>query len=138
MSSTSQGLGRVVFKMTQKRRNGLGTEFSLWLREQKEIDSSLGFIASDIDYVWLNYNTNDWMIIEEKRYGCQPKFYQQKILALLEQCCKNDPKFHGIHVLVFERTNPDDGAIFWDGQKITRTELLDILTFKNLKKEEGK
>lgn len=44
------------------------TEFGLWLREEKEIDSSLGFIATNLDYVWCNYKNGLWMIIEEKRF----------------------------------------------------------------------
>jgi len=116
--------------VTQKRRDGNSTEFGLWLREQPEIDSKLGFVATNIDYVWLNYKTGNWMIIEEKRYGHQPKRYQKEIFDLLDQCCKHHPKFHGVHILVFENTNPDDGKIFWDGKEITRSELLDILSFK--------
>ncbi len=120
--------------MTQKRRDDHSTEFGLWLREQSEIDSNLGFIATNIDYVWQNYKTDKWMIIEEKRYGRQPKFYQKKILDLLRWCGEYHPKFYGVHILIFENTNPDDGKIFWDGKQITRTELLNILSF-NCKKE---
>ena len=117
-------------EMTQKRRDEHSTEFGLWLREQEEIDSSLGFVATNIDYVWRNYKTGDWMIIEEKRYGHKPKFYQLEIFKLLNWCCKHHPKFHGMHVLVFENTNPDDGKIFWDGEQISRSKLLKILRFE--------
>ena len=117
--------------MTQKRRDSHSTEFGLWLREQPEIDSKLGYIATNIDYVWKNYKTNDWMIIEEKRYGCQPKFYQEKIFDVLNWCCKHHPNFHGVHILVFEKTSPDDGKIYWDGKEISRNKLIEILSFKD-------
>jgi hypothetical protein len=87
-------------------------------------------VATNIDYVWQNYKTGNWMIIEEKRYGHKPRRYQEEILGLLNRCCKHDLKFHGVHVLVFERTNPDDGNMSWDGRQITRSELLEILRFK--------
>jgi len=70
------------------------------------------------------------MIIEEKRYGRQPRLYQQEIFSILNWCGRHDPNFHGVHVLTFENTNPDDGEMFWDGKQITKSELIEILTFK--------
>jgi hypothetical protein len=41
--------------MTTKRHDGKdATEFSKWLRDQKEIDSSLGYITTNIDFLWKN------------------------------------------------------------------------------------
>lgn len=116
--------------MTQERRDSHSTEFGLWLREQKEIDSGLGYVATNIDYVWRNYKTGQWMFIEEKRYGRQPKFYQQKIFDLLSWCGKHHSKYFGFHVLVFENTSPEDGKIFLNGKGISREELLQFLQFK--------
>lgn len=116
--------------MTQKRRDNHSTEFGLWLRDQKEIDSKLGYIATNIDYVWRNYKTDQWMFIEEKRHGEQPKFYQQKIFDILSWCGRHHPKYCGFHVLVFENTSPDDGNIFLNGKEISREELLQFLQFK--------
>lgn len=116
--------------MTQKRRDEHSTEFGLWLREQRQLDSGLGYVATNIDYVWENYKTGAWMIIEEKRYRSQPKFYQKRIFERLDRYCKQDKVFHGVHVLVFENTSPDDGKIYWDGKQITKDQLLELLTFK--------
>jgi hypothetical protein len=118
--------------MTQQRRDEHSTEFGLWLRKQPEIDSGLGYIATNIDYIWENYKNGKWMIIEEKRYGFEPKFYQKKILKLLDENCRNDKNFYGAHVLVFEKTSPDDGNIFWDGKQITKDKLIELLTFRSL------
>ncbi len=127
-----QGFSCLEIKMTQQRRDEHSTEFGLWLRKQPEIDSGLGYIATNIDYIWENYKNGKWMIIEEKRYGFEPKFYQKKILKLLDENCRNDKNFYGVHVLVFEKTSPDDGNIFWDGKQITKDELLELLTFRSL------
>ena len=54
--------------MTQKRRDGNSTEFGLWLREQPEIDSKYGYVTTNIDFFWCNYKSNEWMLIEEKRF----------------------------------------------------------------------
>lgn len=117
--------------MTQERRDNHSTEFGLWLRDQKEIDSKLGFIATNIDYVWRNYRTGNWMLIEEKRYGQKLKFYQQEVFDLLNWCCKYHPKFRGFHTIVFEKTSPDDGTITLDGKIVSREQLISFLRFDN-------
>ncbi|MCD6297942.1 MAG: hypothetical protein J7M30_12405 [Deltaproteobacteria bacterium] len=115
--------------MTRKRFDSHSTEFGLWLRKQRNIDSSLGYIATNIDYVWRNYKTGDWMLIEEKRYMTKVKRWQQEIFNLLTWCSKHHPKFHGFHILQFENTSPEDGEIFLDGRKITKEELINFLQF---------
>lgn len=107
------------------------TEFSNWLRQQNEISSSSGYIASNLDYVWENYNTGHWMLIEEKRNGallspCQKKMFK-KITTHL-----HDEKFKGFHFIQFQKTNPDDGLIWWNHKKITKEQLIERLQFKNL------
>lgn len=116
--------------MTQKRNDLHSTEFGLWIREQKEIDSSLGFIATNIDYVWRNYKTGKWMFIEEKRYLSNVKRWQQEIFDLLTWCAKHHPKFYGFHILQFEKTSPVDGKIFLDGHEINKLYLIKFLKFE--------
>jgi hypothetical protein len=49
--------------MTCKARiDKLSTDFGKWLRAQPEIDSFLGYRATDLDYVWANVETDDWML----------------------------------------------------------------------------
>ena len=115
--------------MTRKRFDSHGTEFSLWLRKQKEIDSSLGFIATNIDYAWTNYKTGKWMLIEEKRYSSQPKFYQEKIFTTIDKACRNDVNYCGFHKLVFQNTGPDDGLMWLDDVVITKEQLIYFLTY---------
>jgi hypothetical protein len=115
--------------MTQKRRDSHSTEFGLWLREQTELDSKLGYVATNIDYIWYNYKNKLWMLIEEKRYGGLPRLYQKQLFKTLHRACRSDPNYRGIHLLVFENTSPDDGLIWWDKVLITKEQLINKLRF---------
>jgi hypothetical protein len=116
--------------MTKRRIDNHSTEFGLWLREQKEIDSSLGYITTNIDFVWRNYNTNQWMLIEEKRHNSNPKEWQRKIFKIIHKLCISDKNYKGFHLLKFENTNPNDGKIWLDKKEITKEQLLKFLKFE--------
>jgi hypothetical protein len=115
--------------MTQQRRDDKSTEFGIWLRQQKQIDSSLGFIASNLDYIWSNYKTGQWMLIEEKRYGSVVKRYQSELFCKVHMACKGASGYCGFHVIIFENTSPDDGKIFLDETEIDKKQLFDFLKF---------
>ena len=116
--------------MTQKRRDNYGTEFSDWLREQPEIDSSLGFVATNIDYFWTNYKSGLWMLIEEKRHKQLPKFYQSKAFKIVDKSARLSSTYRGFHILVFSHTCPDDGPMFLDDKFISRADLFEFLRFE--------
>ena len=118
--------------MTQQRRDAHSTEFGLWLREQPEIDSSLGFIASNLDYIWKNYKTGDWMLMEEKRYGNKPKRYQEGLFEMIDRACYGARGYKGFHILVFENTSPADGRILLDEKEIGPDQLLEFLRFEGI------
>jgi hypothetical protein len=115
--------------MTQERRDGGSTEFGLWLRRQPEIDSNLGYIASNIDYVWKNWKADTFMLIEEKRYGWAPKHYQWKIYEHIDSLLAGSKGYYGFHLLIFENTNPDDGKVWLDGDYITSGDLVEFLQY---------
>lgn len=115
--------------MTLQRNDNHSTEFGLWLRHQEEIDSKLGYVATNIDYIWRNYKTRKWMLIEEKRYMSPLKFPQSELLSLVDNASKNDNTYYGLHLLQFEHTDPDDGKIFIDGVAVTKDELIKFLQF---------
>ena len=115
--------------MTAKRQDKHSTQFGLWLREQPEIDSKFGYLATNIDYMWRNYKTRDWMLIEEKRYNSSMKKWQIRMFDILNWCANKHPYFRGLHILVFEKTSPEDGAIHLDGKQITKDELISFLQF---------
>ena len=115
--------------MTQQRRDDKSTEFGLWLRQQKEIDSKLGFVASNIDYFWSNYKSGLWMLLEEKRYGRMLAYYQIQIYRTLDYSGWRHKLYKGFHILVFENTSPDDGGIWLDGRCISSADLIEFLQF---------
>ena len=116
--------------MTRQRNDSHSTEFGIWLRVQPQIDSSLGFLASNIDYCWTNYKTGEWMFIEEKRYNTAIKYWQKKLFSIMHNVCRADKKYRGFHLLVFENTSPEDGKIFLDNKEISKEQLLNFLSFK--------
>lgn len=116
--------------MTKQRIDLHSTEFGIWLRQQPEIDSRIkGFIATNVDYMWRNFRTGEWMFIEEKRYGAEVKFPQNEMFEIINNACKNDKYYRGLHVIIFENTSPDDGKIWLDGRNITAKELISFLRF---------
>lgn len=117
--------------MTRKRNDGHSTEFGLWLREQPELDSRRHcFVATNIDYLWSNYKTGEWMLIEEKRYKRKPTRSQSDLFKLLHTAAKHDPQYCGFHVIIFENTSPDDGAIWVDEYEVSKDELMQFLQFR--------
>lgn len=119
--------------MTQQRRDNHSTEFGLWLRQQKDIDSKLGFTATNLDYIWRNYKSGKWMLIEEKRKGKDAPFYQKQMFAVLHKAALNDPNYIGFYFIQFENTSPDDGKIWINGKEATKELLTKLLRFEWIK-----
>ena len=115
--------------MTRKRYDNHSTEFGLWLREQDIIDSKKGFTATNLDYIWRNYRTGFWRLIEEKRYGSKPTFAQRQCFSVLHKCAKTDPFYRGFYLVKFEQTSPEDGVIWINNEPATKDELIALLTF---------
>lgn len=116
--------------MTKPRYDSHSTEFGLWLREQSKIDSSLGYVTTNIDFFWKNYLTGKFMLIEEKRYMSEVHNFQQRIFDKIDDAFKSDKDYYGFHLIQFEQTNPEDGKIYLDRKEITKEQLLDFLQFK--------
>lgn len=110
--------------MTKVRYDNHSTEFGLWLRGVHEIDSGDGFLASNLDYIWMNYKTGDWMLIEEKRYMSKMKRWQKDIFRTIHKASKSDPKYRGFAFIQFEKTSPEDGKTYWNNKEISRDELV--------------
>ncbi len=116
--------------MTRQRNDNHSTEFGLWLRDQEEIDSRLGFVATNVDYIWTNYKTNQWMVIEEKRYCSDISYSQKQQFRVLDSACRSDPDYRGFHLVVFEQTSPDDGDIWVNRKRIDKETFVEFLKFK--------
>jgi hypothetical protein len=124
--------------MTRKRNDNHSTEFGIWIREQKEVDSCKGYRNYNLDIIWWKKNGFEkepeyWMLIEEKRYMSECRVDQKNTYNWLHNKIKklNDKTYKGMHLLQFENTNPEDGKIFWDRKEISKKQLIDILQFKN-------
>jgi hypothetical protein len=115
--------------MTSQRRDEHSTEFGIWLRNEISLDSSLGFTATNIDYVWRNYKTGEWMLIEEKRRGVDVLRFQRDIFRLVSNSI-TDASYKGFHIIIFENTSPDDGRIWLDGCEVGKQDLLKFLRFE--------
>ena len=123
--------------MTKQRNDNHSTEFGLWTRNQPELDSSLGFIASDIDWFWGDYISNNYLFMEEKRFMAEPEIWQIKIFRKIHHRFIGQEKYYGFHIIQFENTNPDDGAIFISHldlpdskREIDRFQLIKFLRFE--------
>ena len=111
------------------------TEFSMWLREQNEIASRFGFVATNIDYMWQNYKSGMWMLLEEKRFMQDVSFSQRKMLEVINAACRHDTKYHGVHLIQFENALPSDGRIYIDRNQVSRERLIKFLRFENIAEE---
>ena len=48
-------------KMTRQRNDNNGTEFEAWRRKQQHLSSGLGYLATDVDFIWRNYKTKQFI-----------------------------------------------------------------------------
>ena len=63
------------------------TKLYRWRRKQTAIDSSLGYVASNIDCIWMNLKTGKWCIIEDKESGSQIANWQHTLLTNIHNAC---------------------------------------------------
>lgn len=84
------------------------------------------------------------MLIEEKTRGGKLSFAQRDTHSIIDQALRyaNDQfvktargdlmrlRYCGYHVLTFENTTPDNGAMYWDGKVIDRAMLIRLLRFE--------
>ena len=87
----------------------LFTPFSEWIRNCHHIRSEKKFTLTDIDFVWKNYETGYWILMEEKCKMSDLTFAQEKTFVELDKTARNDPYYNGFYVVRFENTTPDDG-----------------------------
>jgi len=112
------------------------TEFSKWLRNNggygKPLSSSYdsGFVTTNVDYMWKNYRTGNFLLLEEKRERCLPTYAQWEMYKTLDSVLRNSDKYYGFHLLVFERSSPKDGRMYLDGNEFTELLLIKFLQFK--------
>lgn len=119
--------------MTKQRiiEDGKDSDFSAWLRNQPEIDSKAeGFITTDIDYLWRNYKTGEWMILEEKTHGATVPRWQGEFLQLIDKLGAHDKLYKGCFLVRFEKTSPENGRIMVNKKLLTKNEFIKFLRFE--------
>lgn len=116
--------------MTIQRSYGNDTNFGKWLRTNDQLDSSNGYVATDVDYVWNDYKSNRFMLIEEKCNKATSSFPQSQTFKMLDEAIKGKESYHGFHLLQFDNTSPTDGKIYLDGRQITEGQLVKFFQFE--------
>jgi hypothetical protein len=137
-------------KMNETERS---TPFSLLIREIPELDSLLGYRTSNIDFVWAFEPDEQYLLLEEKRFGASIKDWQMRVFRYVDQALRlsGDPNYYGFHTLVFEGELPSawrqkihdpasflakfdkepiEGKMRLDGREITIDELIEFLSFR--------
>lgn len=116
--------------MTQERRDNCDTPFGRWLRNETLLSSDNGYRTTDIDYLWENRLTGEYMFIEEKR-SMKPVIYpQNRQLAELNQRHLRYDYYRGFHVIQFEKQGITDGEIYLDGTKRSEKAIIKFLRFE--------
>lgn len=134
--------------MTRQLQFETGTAFGRWLRTQKSIDSrQFGLSIQNLDYIIHRYNFPSCqaiMMIEEKTFNGKQSFAQRDTHSILHQALSHangktvitargkvmNLRYCGYHLLVFEKTTPDDGQMWWNGQPLSIEYLLRLLRFE--------
>ncbi|MBM3182272.1 MAG: hypothetical protein FJZ86_18290 [Chloroflexi bacterium] len=118
--------------MTKQRilNDGKDSDFSSWLRMQDEISSEKGFISTDIDFLWRNYKTGEWMILEEKTHGAIVPRWQGQFLMLIDSLGEKDKLYKGTYLVRFENTDPDNGRIMVNKRLLSRNDFISFLRFE--------
>ena len=96
------------------------TENPVWRRwKTKSLPKSeTGYCITDIDDIFFHVKNKDIMICEVKCRKAEPTTSQRFIFGVLNKLFKNylhiiKPgwKYHGIHLIQFEKENPEDGGM---------------------------
>ena len=101
--------------------------FSDWLRKNPKLSSCKGFITTNVDYIWKNYKTGDFILLEIKTFMAELKFPQTKMLYDLDDMLKPNKKYKGFYLIQFDKTNPEDSRHIKINNKFVTKEKLEYL-----------
>lgn len=106
-------------------------KMSDWIREYLP-DSSIGFLVTDIDFVFYNYMTKKIALIEVKTNNSQVARWQFGILQHVAQCIQKGIydgwQFAGLYLVRFEHTFFDDGKCYLNNTEVTEQQLKDAFS----------
>lgn len=138
------------YQICRPRKDDGGTPFTNWVKRQPGLESNVavGYVCTDVDLIWYNYNLAKLMLLEEKRQMHEIDPSQEATESILDQALNfalnhTDLTFYslrkpippkimycGYHLIQFEHTGPEDGDIYIDGTKVTKQQLILFLQFK--------
>jgi|TARA_E500000305_G_scaffold111127_1_gene121563 hypothetical protein len=122
--------------MTRKENTGIRCkEFSKWIRKNLP-NSNTGFMVFDVDFVMYNRHQKTIIIIEEKTYGNECTFAQNKFLKLLDDIfCSGSIslgyKYKGYYTIIFENECFYDGEAIIINNKTKKQKKISEKEFKN-------
>jgi len=119
--------------MTIKRKDGLGSDFSEYIRNHPDLDSSKGYTCTDIDFIFTNYKTGEFIVVEEKCYEKKPSKSQLITYKQLDIAYRTafPDKYKGVYIIQFTKTSPENGFIMINRRKATEETLLRLFQFDN-------
>ena len=94
--------------------------FSRWIREQPDLDSSLGYRNYDLDSVLWHFRTNCWVLLEVKTNNTclsQVPPHQLRTLETLDRAMRtystvtHDIVYKGCFLVTLRHTSPHDGNV---------------------------
>lgn len=105
-------------------------KFNDWVRDNLP-EASTGFMVTDIDFIFYNYNTKKIMFIEVKTHNKQVKDWQRNLFHNISEWVKNGIDntwdYLGFHLLTFENTCFDDGLSYYDNKPITERQFSSMI-----------
>ena len=105
--------------------------FSGWIRKSLP-DSSLGFCASDLDFILWNWKTKKIMLLEIKTRNAKMRKFQSIMFSLLHKWISKGIdrgwKYEGFYLIQFEKTSFEDGKCFLNYKEISEADLIKKLS----------
>ena len=105
-------------------------KFNRWVRRELP-DSGLGFVATDIDFIFYNYETKQVAVIEVKTHNSTISFSQKEVLQNITKWIRKGIdgfKYMGSYLVVFENTFFNDGRCYLNGREITEAQLKELFS----------
>ena len=114
----------------------------------RNLPSAKNFYVTDLDMICTDRSGNI-MLIEIKRRMASVRPHQRVTFSILDQALRAfsgqkakislpdrqikfdvEIKYHGVHLIQFEKTTFDDGLVFFDDKRVTEKQLAQLLSFK--------
>jgi hypothetical protein len=98
---------------TRTRKASKPERFSalgLWFKEQEILDSYSGNNIQDLDFIYENKNTGNYIYMEEKSQGGKLRPWQSQLFAKMAEG-NNGKNFRGFWVVWLTGKTPQDGPV---------------------------